>query len=266
MIVIERAPFYFIVLAVFSDLIVLARDRVIGKMDGLADIGRLSHHRGRIDVDFRNLLFDPVAKRQRLLEPLTRVFIIPTTIDKAIDLYEGLIDHEIIAYAVDFGRKETLSDCAVCITVLVKVFERIPMIERHGRQHVLNENRRAILNRLQATIIDDVVERDSVHRNATELSVVGLDYHVAETVKLSPIEDFDKGNFPAGILQNTRKLCIEISVVAGNKRRHPWGLLQVRKQRRQRLIDILVNEAYTNERLIFLEKTRRTHPVNVSLI
>ena len=235
-------------------------------MHGLADIGWLSHHRGRIDVDFRNLLFDPVAKRQRLLEPLTAVFIIPATINKTIDLYEGLIDYEIIAYAVDFGRQKTLSDCAVCITVLVEVFERVPMIERYGRQHVLNENRRAILNRLQTTIIDNVVECNSVHRNATEFSVVGLDYHVAKTIKLSPIEHLNEGNFPAGILQHARKLGIEISVVAGNERRHPWGLLQVRKQRRQRLIDVLINQTNTNERLIRLEKTRRTHLFNVSLI
>ena len=194
-------------------------------MHRLANVGRFSHHRGRVDVDFRHFLFDPVAKRQRLLEPLTAVFIVPAAIDKAVDLYKGLIDHEIIAYAVDFGREKTLSDCAVCITVLVEVFERVPMIERHGRQHVLNKNRRAILDRLQATIIDDVVECDCLHRYTAELSVVGLDHHVAETVKLSPIEHLNEGNFPAGILKHARKLCIEISVVAGNERRHPWGLL-----------------------------------------
>ena len=74
------------------------------------------------------------------------------------------------------------------------------MIERHSCQHMLNKNRRAILDRLQATIIDDVVERDSLHRHSTKFGVVRLDHHVAETIKLSPIEDFDKGNFPAGIL------------------------------------------------------------------
>ena len=138
MIIFDRSTLGFVVLAVFFDLGALDCDWVISQMNRLIDISRLCRHCGRVDVDLRHRLLNAIAKRQRLLEPLARVFVIPAAIDEAVDLYESLIDHQVVANDVDFFGKQSLGDDVICITVFVKVFKRVPMIETHSRDDVLD--------------------------------------------------------------------------------------------------------------------------------
>ena len=211
--------------AVFFDLSALDCDRIVGQMNRLIDISWLGGHCHRVDVDLGHRLLNAIAKRQRLLKPLLAVLVIPAAIDKAVDFDERLIDHQVVANDVDFLRQQSLRDGVVCITALIKVFKRVPVIEAYGRDHMLDQDRRAILQRLETTIVHDLVKWNCLHRHATELGVVGLDHHVADAIKLCAIEHFNVRNLPAGILKHACELLIEIRVVTGDKRRHPWGLL-----------------------------------------
>ena len=56
------------------------------------------------------------------------------------------------------------------------------MIETHGRDHVLDKNGRAILQRLKPPVVHDLANGNSVHRDRSELCGIVLDHHVAKTI------------------------------------------------------------------------------------